>query len=300
MHSRAPLLFCAASALVVATSVDARADDTHECIVASNEGQVLRDEHKLVEATARFSLCARDVCPALVRKACLEWRGEVETQLPTVVLAARDATGHDLLEVRVLVDGKPLVEKLDGSAVAIDPGPHVVRFESAGRAPAEQDFILREGEKNRLVSVVVGPAVAVPGPTPAPAASNRGGSGLSSGVVADRGEVRPHRPWPVASFILAGVGAAALGSFAYFGISGQADRNSLEQTCAPSMTCDPSDVASMRTKLIVADVSLGVGIVSLAVSLYLVITRPSNTPPHATLTPPPMDARSWAGWNASF
>jgi len=45
---------------------------------------------------------------------------------------AEDTTGADTLAVRVTIDGQLLAETLDGKAVPIDPGEHVVRFELAG------------------------------------------------------------------------------------------------------------------------------------------------------------------------
>ena len=63
----------------------------------------------------------------------------------------------------------------------------------------------------------------------------------------------------------------ALGSFTLFGIQGKNDVDDL-QKCKPR--CAESDVDKARTKLIIADISLGVGIVALAVSAYMIITRP--------------------------
>jgi hypothetical protein len=294
MQARGPSLLCGALMLVVVTATaEVRADDTHDCVVASNEGQVLRDAHRLVEARGQFAQCARSVCPGAIRKACVDWRSGVEIELPTIVFAARDASGHDLLEVRVIVDRKPLLAKLDGSPIPVDPGPHVIRFEPAEGDAVEQDVIVRGGEKNRLVSVVVGASASTPGQASAPAGSTSD---------ADHGEERSHPPWPVAALVLGAVGVVALGSFAYFGASGQADKNGLERTCVPSKTCDPSAVTSTRTKLIVADASLGVGVLSLGVSAYLLLTRPSRatSPRHGTLDLVPMRGGACTVWRGTF
>jgi hypothetical protein len=64
-------------------------------------------------------------------------------------------------------------------------------------------------------------------------------------------------------WVLAGVGVVALGSFGYFGISGHARASDLKDGCGQTKTCDPADVDSARSKYLVADVSLGIGVVAL-------------------------------------
>ena len=69
----------------------------------------------------------------------------------------------------------------------------------------------------------------------------------------------------VPSYVLGGVSAAAAASFAYFAISGLSQLNQLEQ-CKPN--CSRSDVRDVRTKYLLADVSLGVSAVALAAAGY--------------------------------
>ena len=73
--------------------------------------------------------------------------------MPTVVLAARLPNGADEVDVRVLVDGKPLAQRLDGRAVELEPGDHLLSFQPgvAGAAPVEMRVVVREGEKGRLI-----------------------------------------------------------------------------------------------------------------------------------------------------
>jgi len=72
-----------------------------------------------------------------------------------------------------------------------------------------------------------------------------------------------------------------VGTFAYFHLTAKSDRDHLKATCAPG--CDPSAVDDINRKIIISDVALGVGLVSLGVAAYLLITRPSA--PSATTTP---------------
>jgi len=133
----------------------------------------------------------------------------------------------------------------------MDLGKHKFRFEHAGQSK-EEEFIIGAGQKNRSVAVVFEAASTAPvigGPPPAkePAGSL------------------------VPVFIVGGLGVVALGSFAFFGLSGKGEVDDLE---ACRGTCDRALVDKARTKLIIADISLGVGIVALGVATYMFVTRP--------------------------
>jgi hypothetical protein len=75
--------------------------------------------------------------------------------MPTVVPMAKNAAGHDLSAVRVTLDGQPLRDLLDATAIAIDPGEHTFAFEADGRHKTEETAIVREGERGRRVGVVL-------------------------------------------------------------------------------------------------------------------------------------------------
>ncbi|MGH7280948.1 MAG: hypothetical protein ACRELY_05440, partial [Polyangiaceae bacterium] len=151
----------------------ARADDKIVCANASESGQKLRDDGKLMKARQDFLVCARDVCPQVIKRDCVDWLQRSEENLPTVVLGAKDSHGQDVVTAHVTFDGVTLADKLDGKAVFVDPGMHTFRFEIPGEKPIEQQMVIHEGEKNRLVSVSLAPATVTP-PEP-PAAGNPGG-----------------------------------------------------------------------------------------------------------------------------
>lgn len=266
----------AAGATFYAGEGVARADDREQCATAADQAQQLRDEGKYRRAREQLIICARDVCPAPIKRDCLEWLSQVENTAPTVVFGAKDGA-KDLSDVKVYVDGAPVTERLDGKPVQMDLGKHVVKFEYQGQTK-EEEVIIGAGQKNRNVTVTFGGAT--PGPTgptgpAAPGPSESGGS-------------------LVPALVVGGIGVLALGSFAIFGLSGKSDVSDLEKTCKP--TCKESDVDSARTKLIVADISLGVGIVALGVATYLIITRPKIDADvktgHASAPPPPKKATS--------
>ena len=199
------------------------------------------------------------MCPAPIKRDCLEWLSQVESTAPTVVFSAKDGT-KDLSDVKVSVDGAAVTDRLDGKPVQMDLGKHTVKFEYQGQTK-EEDVIIGAGQKNRNVTVTFGGAAAPPAarrarPPPLP----RGGGGGSL----------------VPAIVIGGVGVLALGSFAFFGLGGKSDVSDLEKNCKPH--CAQSDVDAAKTKLLIADISLGVGIVALGVATYLVITRPKIEP----------------------
>jgi hypothetical protein len=82
--------------------------------------------------------------------------------------------------------------------------------------------------------------------------------------------------------VLGGVGALGLLSFTYFGLIGRAEAAELEDGCGRTKTCREDQVTPVRKKLIVADVSLSVGIMSLGAATYLYLTKSDGDP-----SPPP-------------
>ena len=170
MTSR-PLLAFAIAAVLVAASPPASAD-VGKCVDANAHAQALRRDGKLTAARAQLLICGNASCPELVRDDCTARLDEVEREQPTIQFDARDGDGHDLVSVRVTVDGQPLTDRLDGKALRVDPGEHTFVFTVDGQPPVTQGFVLREGEKDRRERVVIGAATvheAAPAPVVAPA-----------------------------------------------------------------------------------------------------------------------------------
>jgi hypothetical protein len=161
--------------------------------------------------------------------------------------------------VRVLVDGQLATSHLDGKPIQLNPGTHNLRFETPGQDPIEESLLVVEGEKNRMVPVMFGHP---------PPPERQTGAPPETAPPKDL-----HRPIPALAFVFAGVAVAAGGGFAAFGLWGMNERDSLQSSCAP--VCSTSQVSSVRTKFIVADSLLGLGIVSLGAAAYVYLGRPS-------------------------
>jgi hypothetical protein len=101
------------------------------------------------------------------------------------------------------------------------------------------------------------PASAAAPPEPAPAAAPQGAALV-----------------PLAWFG-AGISLIALGSFAYFGATGTSDLNRLRDQCAGH--CAQSDVDAAWNKLVAADISLAVGVVSGGIAGWLFFQAARST-----------------------
>lgn len=229
--------------LVLSTPTLARAESADACFNAAVDGQKQRDAGKLLAARARFIECTKG-CPDEVQKDCAKWLTDLEATLPTVVFGARDGKGHDLLDVRVSVDGTFVSDTSQGKPVPLDPGAHRVRFERDGETPIERTVVVRAGEKNRTVVVEFAPKQTI---------------------------VETSRV-PTATFILAGVGVVGLGVFGIFGARGLSDysRFGCEEGCTSS------EKRSVDKQFLIADVSLGVSVAAFAAAGIVWLARPKT------------------------
>jgi hypothetical protein len=248
-------LGCSAVALLVAVSRDVRGDVVEACVSAVEEGQKLERAGQLRGARARFLSCDKTECPSEVRTVCDRLLNRVEGDLPTVIFAAKDAGGKDLIDVRVFVDGAAVAESMDGKAVPIDPGPHSIRFEHTGESPVEESVVVREAEKNRPIVVSFAGAKGTPPP-------------LGEGEVT----TATRRPVPALVFVLGGIGIASLGVFAGLDASGQSRYASCQGT-----PCSASTVHSLSIERDVTFVVGGVGLASLVAATALFFTRPAES-----------------------
>lgn len=236
----------------IAGFAGAQPADRAACVQAYESAQSLRAETKLRESRKQLLVCAADTCPSAVKGDCSVWLDQVEQSLPTVNFAVLDKTGKETTKVRISFDGVPLVDSLDGKSVAVDPGTHTFRFEIDGEPPTEQSVTIREGEKNRRVeaSFVPRPGGGTP-PVP-------GGDEKVPGPTESSGGLSP------AFWVVGGVGVLGLGLFATFGGLGLSEKGDLEDNgCGKTKSCTDDDLQPIRTKFLVADISLGIGAAAL-------------------------------------
>jgi hypothetical protein len=231
---------------VMVTARVSRADDKAVCLEATERGQSLRAAHKLVEARKQFLACARPECPAIVQQTCGGWLGDIEKSLPTVVITAKDGSGADVVDVVVTIDGEPLVTKLDGEAVPVNPGRHILRFSKADGTQLERPAVIKEGAKDQGVAVVLG---------------NAGSAGAGGGT------------WRTVGWVLGGAGVVGLLIGTISGAAAIGDNSSAHCT-ATGHDCLAGPLSSARSAALGSDVGFIAGGIFLAGGAAIVLLAP--------------------------
>lgn len=250
------LLFCASQARAQAPAVPPAADK-RACADAFETAQLLKSVGKLDEAIAQAAICGAASCPKTTAVPCAAWQTEWGALLAEVSLEVVDETGATTQAASLVVDAKPPLATVPPS-LRLSPGPHAFRFSRPGQPDQTASVVL--GERQRETVRVAFPKAADPQAAVIP-------------VVPPPREAPPPRV-PTISWVLGGVGIAGLGAFTGFAIAGRSAQSDLEKTCSPR--CSPDEASSAKTKYLIADVGLGVGLVSLAAATYFVLRPPGN------------------------
>lgn len=246
-------------ASVLGASSARAADD--DCVASHSEAQARRKQGRLIAARERLLVCSEKTCPELIRGDCAEWLAAVEKEIPSIVVVAT-LDGRDVGDVHVFLDDVEVAEELEGKPIALDPGKHRLRVERDGSPPVEREVIAKLGQQNQAVPVELG----------APSSGGRPGDSSADAP-----------PNHTLAYVLGGVGLVGLGAFAFFGLQGKNEYDRLKEECSPR--CDASRSDSVRRDLLIADISLGVGLVGLGAATYLFVTAPSATKPRASAPP---------------
>jgi hypothetical protein len=244
--------------------------DVAACIDANEKSLALRKAGKLKDALTQLTVCADVACPDEVKAECARRIGEVKSAEPELILGAKDGAGNDLFDVKVAMDGAPLVSSLDGRPLAIDPGAHTFTFTAVGQPAVDKQLVLREGEKGRHETVILGAAsvgaTAATPPTPAPQTSS-GGLGTQKTL----------------AIVSGGVGVVGVVLGAVFGASASSSQSSEKSAC-PSAGCSPSahaqatsDYTSAKNDATASSVAFIAGAAFVAAGAVLWFTAPRET-----------------------
>ena len=237
------------------------------CIRAHEQAQVLRLDGSLMQSRSNLKACSLEVCPAVVQRDCVRWLDEVSSQIPTVVFEAITEAG-DAQRVTVKQGNQVLASELDGRPLEMDPGYYEFQLELPGHAPKVVAVLLKQGEKNRLVSVdfrrapepaALGTVAPLPPPAPPPPPP-----------VATRS-----RPTPTSVYVLGGISLVSAGAATILGINTKAKEDRAYEDCAPA--CPDERIDSIERWALATDVAIGVAIVSAVTATILYVRRPEVT-----------------------
>ncbi len=225
----------AASSILVSGPAKAADPTTADCLAASDASLRSGNEHKLRAERSQLLVCAAASCPADIRRECIRRVDEVNAAIPTLIFAAEDADGRDLTAVKVTMDGELLAERLEGTALSIDPGQHDFVFETAGQPRLTGQYVIREGQKDRRESIKFGvgttaesPRAASPLPLPAaPASEDDANQGLGT--------------QRIVAIFAAGAGVVGVGVGGALGMLAVSKKNDAEKVC-PGQCADQNGV----------------------------------------------------------
>lgn len=248
-----------------------------QCIQANTDAQSLRRDGKLAEAREQLRSCSESKCPGLVSADCIKRLDELENAQPTVIFDVFDTSGKEVNDVRVLIDGHPLLDRLDGTAINVDPGEHELVFEAAARPEVSKKIVFREGEKLRHLRVTV---AALPGSEPEAAPAPATGSAPAAMPERARSSGSAGR---AIGYVVGGVGVAGLavgGVFGYLTMS--AKQRQVDKCESPSKCSDYAGASTAHnaatTDGTISTVAFIAGGVAAATGLVLVLTaKPART-----------------------
>jgi hypothetical protein len=241
-----------------------------ECAEAYESAQESRASGSLRKTQERLEFCAQTECPSFVQRDCARWLTEVQRELPSVRITARDWGDDDDAAFRVTLDGQPLTPAATKAPISLDPGRHEFVFERPGREPVTRTILAQQGIQGRVLLVDFEPtptAEGMPGDTGEP-----GGPNL--------------RPYAYAAWAL---GAVGLGTFAILGTVGRSDKQALKDDCPFfGETADPSRgvctqqhvderQSSLDRTFLFADIGLVTGLIGVAGGTALFLLAPGGS-----------------------
>jgi|SoiMethySBSTD1v2_1073268.scaffolds.fasta_scaffold03478_8 hypothetical protein len=256
----------------------AAATTVPQCLAAYERSIERTRQNRLLEARAELLICASDTCPDDVRRECSGRIDEVNASIPSIVFEAKDAAGNDLSAVTVTLDGQKFADRLDGTSLAVDPGPRTFVFETKGAAPVRKQFVLARKAKDRRELITFEDLGAAP-------AAKAGGEATAEDKQPG-GELERTLGWTAA-----GVGAVGLAVGTFFQVRRASKLSDRDELCPGSVDCAPGTQARIdalteeaRSASTISAVSLIAGGVLVTGGLALVLTAP-RARTSATLAP---------------
>lgn len=225
-----------------------------QCLDAHRSAQELKQNGKLLEAQDHLRVCSSASCPGVVITDCGSWIADLEQTTPSMIFEIR-LDGKEALEAKVLVDGQPVHDR--AHAHKVNPGRHAVRVELSPFDAHEEDVVLAEGQRMRLISVEFSAKPRESGPSAASASTP------PKLLV---------RPTPGIVYPLVALGVVGLGSFGTFTYLGTMEQDELEETCAPN--CSDERMKRMKLWYAIGDISAGVGAAALLGATIVYLARP--------------------------
>ncbi len=216
---------------------------------------------ELVAALGDYELAALDAHAAKVdhvEAEAIDRLEKLKARIPKLLIVKTEDSG----QATYTLDGVQLGESALDHEMPVDPGTHVVRLESRGRAPVEQEVHVDSGEVATVKFTLP------PREEPTPVAPRPGPE--------EDDEADTRR---TLAYVSGGLGIASLATSGFFFLRRQDAINDLEEQCPTHKNCpsDGKDIADRgRTATTIANVTLGVGAALTATAAVLFFTSGSK------------------------
>jgi hypothetical protein len=290
-------LLAGASSIALGLSVTpARADSAKQpCAAAFEAGQRSQMVGDLQQAIEGFESCAASSCSAVARRECTRLLDAAQLAIPTVQFDLRFGTDFSKRPVMLSVDDGE-ARTYDGEVLRVNPGKHRFVLECQGCATVTRLIAFAEQDSKRK-EVAFSPACgdadgaspsAVPRtePPPAPRPPSRPMSAAATSSKPARASMAPRlssaaegsrlRDQLIVGSAAALATAGGLG-FVGFGLEARSGERALLE-CTPY--CSGASIAEVKRKYVLANVSLGTGLLALggATIWWFGLRRSSPTP----------------------
>jgi hypothetical protein len=271
----------ALASTAVAPRASAADPTMSDCMIANENASKLHADRKLRQAREQAAMCAAETCPTELHDTCRQRVADLNKAIPTIVFRAKDPSGADLTAVKVTMDGQALAERLEGTAISVDPGQHTFRFETVGQAPVEQTLLIQEGEKERAVAMSFGAGSAAPAPA---------GALPSSPPASTPSDGSTQR---TIGLVVGGVGVAGLVLGTVFGVVALSTKGS---HCSNGL-CDPGSASNVYSQATISTVGFVAGGILLAggAVLFFLAPKGGSEETAASLSVAPMVGSSTGG-----
>jgi len=255
---------------LAASNVRAEAPPENACGSAVSAAQQLRSEGNLTAARARVSACLSSNCPSQVQE-CARQLAAIDAEIPSIIVEARDEASNYVTDARATMDGAPLLERLDGKEILVNPGEHRVTVDSPGFGRGETTFVARTREKRFRVVLFLSSATASRPSAVTAAASSPG----------EREDSPPMSSGRKVGLTIGYVGIAGLAVGTIWGILSKATYDSALQTeCGGDPNrCSSEGIAEGRTahrQATVATIGFVTGGLLLATGAVIYFTSPKH------------------------
>ncbi len=229
--------------------------NVEQCFNAYEQTQVLLKTGDFQNAQSAAETCSSG-CPEEIVVECKAWLGQINRDMPSVILLARSSRGTEAEGVSVKIDGLSQGPLQQDETIKLNPGPHSLIFTRDDGWKEEIEIVAHKGEQMRQIRVTV-PDRNAPDPLAQPNARNSSTQG-----------------WTIASFTLSGLGfaAAATGGIAALSIKGKL--SDCDNVCTGSRIESLENTG--KNWLLVGDIGLIVGSVGAVSGLAFLIWGDSS------------------------